>query len=108
MMRHMDEYTILYQAKKYITSEGNIEALLEESIEVDKQQLLEDTESHLEIIRELALKGLELGVKEMKYEYPPNVSKRMEKYYNSNKQYLAQALTPHIKQVINEYKDHKY
>lgn len=102
----MDEYTILYQVKNYITSEGNIKTLLEESIEIESTAFVDNVENHSEKIRELALKWLELGVKEIKYEYPPSVSKRMEKYYDNNKQSLAQALTPHIKKVINEYKDY--
>lgn len=105
-MRHMDEYTILYQVKNYITSENDIKVLLEENVEVDTLDFLEDVEGHSEAVRALALRWLELGVKEMRYEYPPNVSKRMEKYYHHNKQYLAQVLTPHVKKVINEYKEH--
>lgn len=105
MMRHMDEYTILYQVKNYITSEGNIKMLLEESIEIESKEFLDNGEDYSEKVRELALKWLELGVEEIKYEYPPSVSKRMEKYYNNNKQSLAQALTPHIKEVINEHKE---
>lgn len=104
-MKHMDEYTILYQAKNYITKERNITTLLKEKGSIDINDLIKNLDKNSEIIRELALEWLEQGVKAMKYEYPPNDSKRMEKYYNNNKQYLAHAFTYQVKEVINDYKE---
>lgn len=107
-MEHMDEYTILYQAKNYITTDREIREFVEKSMGIEADTLIKCIESDSEMIRQLALKWLELGMKELRYEYPPNVSRRMEKYYNNNKNYLAQALAPHIRQVITGYTTSKH
>lgn len=107
-MRNMDEYTILYQAKNYITTDRQIREFIEKNMGIEADTLIKCIESDSEMIRQLALKWLELGIKQLRYEYPPSVSRRMEKYYNNNKNYLAQALTPHVRKVITGYRINKH
>ncbi|MDU6853381.1 MAG: hypothetical protein ACLSH8_00825 [Zhenhengia sp.] len=86
MTTNMDAYTILYQAKaqmcksSYKAQEGNV--LKEEEI------------------RHMALAVLEEGIKQIRYEYPPNVSKRMQKYYHQNKAFLIDRFSDDVKNLL--------
>ena len=48
----------------------------------------------------MALAVLEEGIKQIRYEYPPNVSKRMQKYYYQNKAFLIDRFSDDVKDLL--------
>lgn len=86
MTTNMDAYTILYQAREQITNKDYVQTALGEVNE--------------EEIRQLALAGLEEGIRQIRYEYPPNVSKRMQKYYHQNKDVLIDSFSNDVKDLL--------
>lgn len=99
-MRNMDEYTILYQAKNYITVERNLEKLLGEKIGVSMDDILEAPERYTEEIRLFTLKCLDESVRGFRHEFPPSVCKRMEHYYIQNKDTLADVFLNKVKEIL--------
>lgn len=86
MTTNMDAYTILYQAKAQMHKQDYVN---------QNNDILDEEE-----IRQLALAGLEEGIKQIKYEYPPNVSKRMQKYYHQNKDVLIDRFSDDVKDLL--------
>lgn len=86
MTTNMDAYTILYQAKAQMRKQEYVN---------QGADVLNEEE-----IRHLALAGLEEGIKQIKYEYPPNVSKRMQKYYHQNKDVLIDRFSDDVKDLL--------
>ncbi|MGL4343976.1 MAG: hypothetical protein ACRCTE_02165 [Cellulosilyticaceae bacterium] len=100
-MNNMDAYTILYQAKNYITEERDIKQLLDENVGVSIDQILEAPERYTEEIRLFTLKCLEDSIKGFRHEFPPNVCTRMEKYYVQNKDTLADVFYNKVKEMLS-------
>lgn len=95
MTTNMDAYTILYQAKAQIRDENYRKA---EKLGEDTLFILKNMDE--EEIRQFALVGLEAGIKQIRYEYPPNVSKRMYKYYHQNKDVLIDRFSNDVKDLL--------
>lgn len=95
MTTNMDAYTILYQAKAQIRDENDkgVEKIGEDTLFILKSMDEEE-------IRQFALAGLEAGIKQIRYEYPPNVSKRMYKYYHQNKDVLIDRFSNDVKNLL--------
>ncbi|MGL4799201.1 MAG: hypothetical protein ACRDDX_02675 [Cellulosilyticaceae bacterium] len=102
-MTHMDAYTILYQAREHMTGENCIETLIRETSGEDVKTFIEDMDEKAEEIRKIALKELEQGINLIRSEFPPNVSKRMQKYYIQNKETLVETFSHKVKEVILHY-----
>lgn len=100
-MTNMDAYTILYQAKNYITEKRDIERLLDENVGLSMDDLLEQPERYTEEIRLFTLKCLEDSIKGFRHEFPPSVCKRMEKYYVQNKDTLADVFYNKVKEILS-------
>ena len=97
MTTNMDAYTILYQAKAQIRN-NNYRCKGTEKRGEDTLLVLEDMNE--EEVRQFALAGLEAGIKQIRYEYPPNVSKRMYKYYHQNKDVLIDRFSNDVKDLL--------
>lgn len=102
-MTHMDAYTILYQAKEHMTEEKNIEVLVKEASGEDVKTFIQGMDDQAEAIREIALAELEEGIHLIRCEFPPNVSKRVQKYYQQNKDSLVETFSHKVREVILHY-----
>lgn len=97
----MDAYTILYQAKQQITDRNHVRRIAANKMGEDVDKFLEKMDE--EGMRDLAIVGLEAGIKQIRYEYPPNVAKRMHKYYNQNKDTLVEAFSHNVKACVTKW-----
>lgn len=104
-MTHMDAYTILYQAKSYITEDRDLGRLLDKHIQMDRREFLENLDQYQLELKALSGIWLAEGVKEIKHEFPASVSNRMENYYIENKDALLDAFSNKVKEVIVTYKE---
>lgn len=102
-MTHMDAYTILYQAREHMTEENCIEKLIKKTSGGDVKAFIEEIDMKAEEIRQIALVELEEGINLIRYEFPPNVSKRMQKYYYQNKESLVETFSHKVREVIFRY-----
>lgn len=93
-MTHMDAYTILYQANEYMTEDKMIENI-QSKVCGDEQ----------EVVRSIALDSIEKGIHLIRFEYPPNVSKRIDQYYRQNKEVLVDTFSNKVKEVLYSSKE---
>lgn len=101
MTTHMDAYTILYQAREQISDKNHIRQMVKETIGEEVEKVLEKISE--EDVRHLAMAGLEKGIRQIRYEYPPNVSKRMQRYYLQNKDTLLEAFSRNVKACVTKW-----
>lgn len=101
MTTHMDAYTILYQAKEQLASRDHVRQMMEEKIGENAENFL--TQMDERNMRDLAVAGLEEGIKQIRYEYPPSVSKRMQKYYHQNKDTLLEAFSHNVRACMTKW-----
>lgn len=99
-MTHMDAYTILYQAKEHMALGNDFEELVKEASGEDVQSFAQDMDGKAEEIRKIALVELEEGINLIRCEFPPNVSKRMQKYYSQNKESLVETFSHKVREAI--------
>ena len=101
MTTHMDAYTILYQAREQIVDRNHVRQIVQETTGEDVETFLKKMDE--EDVRQLAIAGLEKGIKQIRYEYPPSVSKRMYRYYNQNKDVLLEAFSHNVKACVTKW-----
>lgn len=101
MTTHMDAYTILYQAKEQLIDNDHVRQMVEEKIGGNAESFLAQMDENS--MRDLAVAGLEAGIKQIRYEYPPSVSKRMQKYYYQNKETLLEAFSHNVKACVTKW-----
>lgn len=101
-MTNMDAYTILYQAKERILEDNQLQMIIKEKSGGNVQNFMETITDDAEVIRQIALEGLEEGINRIRYEFPPNVSKRMQQYYQTNKEVLIDTFSNKVREVIKD------
>ena len=100
---NMDAYTILYQAREQMKVNYQIVRLIQQTTSEEGYEFSSNPEKQAEEIRRIAIAGLEEGIQVIRWEFPPSVSRRMQKYYNQNKDVLLETFTHKVREELMQY-----